>query len=64
MSMDYVRNRYHVPAKRGLRVVVDGKAGIITRASQGYVYVRFDGSKFSLPCHPTWRVNYAPEAPK
>jgi hypothetical protein len=60
MSMDYVRRTHGVPAKRGLRVTVDGRPGVITRATH-YVYVRFDGNRFSRPCHPTWRIDYAPD---
>jgi hypothetical protein len=62
MSMDYVRRTYGVPAKRGLRVTVDGRPGVITRATH-YVYVRFDDVGFSRPCHPTWRIDYAPADP-
>jgi len=58
MSMDYVRKRYGVPAKRGKRVTVDGKSGRITSAKGGYILVRFDGMPISIPCHPTWRVEY------
>jgi hypothetical protein len=59
--MDYVRRTYGVPARRGLRVTVDGKPGVITRATH-YVFVRFDGTDYSRACHPTWRVDYAPDA--
>lgn len=63
MSMEYVRRCYGVPAKRGMAVRVDGKRGIIVRASH-YIHVRFDGQKRSVPCHPTWRVEYGTEAPR
>jgi hypothetical protein len=59
-SFDFVRTYYGVPAKRGLRVTVDGKPGRITRGRGGYIMVRFDGMKFSRACHPTWRVDYSP----
>lgn len=40
-----------------MRVTVDGKGG--------YIMVRFDGPKYPLPCHPTWRVVYhTPEGDK
>jgi hypothetical protein len=58
MSFDYVRRYYKVPAKRGLRVTVDGKAGRITSGRGAHIMVRFDGASHSLPCHPTWRVTY------
>lgn len=58
-AREYVRTYYKVPAKRGGRVVVDGKAGRITSFRGGYIRVRFDdGPLFSVPCHPTWRVEY------
>jgi hypothetical protein len=59
MSMDYVRNYYHVPAKRGgrIRFDYDGKKGTITRAT-AHIWVRFDGCKWSVPLHPTWMVTY------
>jgi hypothetical protein len=59
-SFDYVRRTYNVPAKRGLRVTVDGRPGVITRGKGGYVMVRFDGLNHSRPCHPTWRFDYTP----
>lgn len=65
MSFEYVRRTYKVPAKRGLRVTVDGVGGRITSGKGGYVMVRFDGAKHPLPCHPTWRVTYhTPEGDK
>jgi len=61
MTMAYIRSLYAVPAKRGMRVTVDGKLGRITSARGGYIMVRFDGDSFSKPCHPTWRVEYEQE---
>ena len=58
MSMQYLRKRRGVPAKRNMRVVVNGRPGRITSARGGYVMVRFDGMNYSWPCHPTWRVTY------
>jgi hypothetical protein len=59
VSLADIRATRGVPAKRGMRVTVDGKPGRITSASGGYIMVRFDDKRFSLPCHPTWRVKYA-----
>lgn len=64
MSADYVRRYYKVPAKRGMRVTVDGKPGVITSFPGAYIAVRFDGTAHPKPCHPTWRVNYAPDQPQ
>lgn len=58
MSASYVRDYYRVPAKRGMRVTVDGKPGRIVRFPYASLGVRFDGEKFTTPCHPTWRVDY------
>jgi len=60
MSAQYVRDYYGVPAKRGQRVIVDGRPGVITSVGGSYAYinVRLDGDKHPTPCHPTWRVEY------
>lgn len=63
MSIKYVRDHYHVPAKRGGRVRYIGspgkepKLGTITGGSN-YLHVRFDGEKHSVNLHPTWRLEY------
>jgi hypothetical protein len=49
----YVRHFYGVPAEKGMRVVVDGKPGVIAG---------FDGYAEPVRCHPTWRVQYEIEA--
>lgn len=60
--MDYIRQRYGVPAKRGGRVRYTGgrrpRFGTITSASGGHLMIRLDGSKFSEPYHPTWELEY------
>ncbi len=58
MSFDYVRKYYKVPAKRGMIVTVDGIKGRITSGKGSYIMVRFEGTKNTMPCHPTWRVTY------
>ena len=57
-AMEWIRKSYSVPAKRGMKVTVDGEAGVIASAKHGYIMVRFDGKKHAEPCHPTWRVEY------
>ncbi|BCH33242.1 hypothetical protein MesoLjLc_51720 [Mesorhizobium sp. L-8-10] len=54
---DYVRDHYSFKPVIGRRVMHDEtrKEGVITpedRSQGHYVQVRFDGSNFSLPCHP------------
>ena len=58
MSMEYIRNTYGVPAKRGMRVTAYGKPGVITGAKGAYIMVRLDGKTFSLPHHPTDEIVY------
>lgn len=43
------------------RVTFDGKPGVITgfcRDGGMTVHVKLDGEKSSVPCHPTWRMDY------
>lgn len=62
MSMEYIRRTYGVPAKRGMRVVIDGKPGRIVSSMGGYLRVRLDGELRPSNYHPTWRVEY-PKTP-
>lgn len=55
-SFRYVRAHYGVPARRGARVVADGKPGRITRGDGAHI--RLDGEKHARPWHPTWRIDY------
>lgn len=61
MSMQSVRQYYNVPAKRGMRIKMDGRPATITGTTRGpmYLRVRFDDSpKITEPIHPTWEVEY------
>jgi len=58
MTAGYVRGYYGVPAKRGMRVTVEGRPGVIVSFPGQYIGVRFDGEKFTSKCHPTWEVQY------
>lgn len=60
MTAAYVRRYYKVPAKRGGRVIANGKPGVITGFDGQYLRVRLDGEKRSTPWHPTWRMEYQP----
>ena len=60
-SFAYVRQRYGVPAKRGMRVTADGKPGRITSGAGHYIRVLIDGDKHSSLWHPTWRMVYHEE---
>ena len=57
MAYDYIKRSYAFQPEIGRRVrhTVTKGEGVIARESPGqahYVRVRFDGKKFSLPCHP------------
>lgn len=51
-SLNYVKEQYGVPVKRGMRVAHEGNHGVVTCGAGAHVRVRFDGEKFSRPCHP------------
>lgn len=56
MSFDYIKKHYGVSTKRGDRVeFTSGKRkreGVVASASH-QINVRFDGTKHSVPVHPT-----------
>jgi hypothetical protein len=58
MTMAELRKYRAVPAKRGMRVKVDGKMGRITGNYGDSIRVRFDESNWIQQCHPWWRVVY------
>lgn len=59
--MKAIRDRYGIPAKRGMRITFQGVPCTITGTtrSQQHLRVRFDdGPKRTYPIHPTWEVAY------
>lgn len=62
MSLDYIRNHYSVPARKGGRIEYTGgkvaALGTITGAEGAHLLVKMDGSKCSQPYHPTWKLRY------
>ena len=62
--MQYIRETYKVPAKRGGRIVYTGlgvkELGTITGARGAHILVRLDGYTESKPFHPTWCLEYLP----
>ena len=66
MTMQYIRDAYKVPARRGARVEFNGhaypKVGTITGSMDARICVRMDGEKHTGIYHPTWRMRYLPEA--
>lgn len=56
--MQWIRKYYEVPARRGVRVAIDGRRGVITGSINQYIRVRMDGDKLSRPYHPRWMCEY------
>lgn len=57
VGLPYIRIRLRVPARRGGRVELGGRFGIITGASGEHVLVRFDGEPRPSIVHPV-ELNY------
>ena len=64
MSMEYIRKSYHVPAKRGMRVVFAGNIGptplhgTIIGSRNALLCVLVDGEIHRRLLHPTWELTY------
>lgn len=58
MTAGYVRRAYGVPANRGMRVIADGKPGVITSFAGARLRIRLDGETRPDLWHPTWRITY------
>lgn len=65
--MARIRKIYGVPAKRGGRVMFTGggrvEYGTIKSARGRYLYIQLDGTKRSMPFHPTWSLSYIADSP-
>ena len=57
---EYVKKHYGVTAQLGMRVIVNGRPGVIAKDCGQYIGVVFDGDTPDVisRCHPTWRVEY------
>lgn len=72
MEFEYIINHYKVPAEMFREVLMNGRKGVITEEKGNYIGVTFyDDEKLNtLPCHPTWKMeyletfNYKPPKPK
>ena len=62
MGLQYIRDFYGVPAKRGMEIEYNGECvpvfGRITSAREGYIRVRLKNTKKIISLHPTWKVKY------
>ena len=65
MSMQSIRDRYGVPAKRGGRIRYTGsfppQYGTIVAAKGDRLRIRLDGWKHRKEFHPTWEIEYLEE---
>lgn len=52
VGLPYIRVRFKVPARRGGRVELHGRFGVITGASGEYLLVKFDGERAAVIVHP------------
>lgn len=52
VGLPYIRVRFKVPARRGGRIELHGKFGVITGASGEYLLVKFDGEPAAVIVHP------------
>ncbi len=59
MSMEYIRETYGVPAKRGTPVeYCEAEHGVIVGAKGAYLRVRFLGERRPRTLHPTYALRY------
>lgn len=67
MSLEYIRQTYNVPAKRGARVAYTGNGrrqlGEITGAQGAHLLIRIIGEKVAHAYHPTWKLEYIDAEP-
>lgn len=64
MSYEDIRKRFHVPARKGARVLVHGQPGTVTTVRGLTLRVRLDGMSWSRPYLPDelqWLPAPAPE---
>ena len=65
MSMQSIRDRYGVPAKRGgrIRYTANGAPhdGTIVASRGDHLRIRLDGLKWIGNYHPTWEIEYLEE---
>lgn len=58
-SLEYVQQNRGMPwVRAGMRIEVDGKAGVIKGGMGGNLAVLFDGEKTTSNAHPGWRTKY------
>jgi hypothetical protein len=64
-GFEWMKQHYGVPARRGGRVIFDGKPGRITSTNAaGHLVLHLDGDppRRRVYVHPRWRMEYLDEA--
>lgn len=56
--MKEIRKYYNVPAKRGMKVKYDGKAGVIKSSRGSFLRILLDGENVIKTYHPTYLIEY------
>jgi len=58
-SLDFVKKHYNMPfLQRGMKIIVNGKAGKVTSGDDKYIRVRYDNATSSRRCHAQWEAVY------
>lgn len=59
-AMKYIRDTYGVPAKRGARILFQGKPYVILSAKNGRLRIWACPDRIPVikTIHPTWEVDY------
>jgi hypothetical protein len=59
MTMEAIRDRYGVPARRGKLVSFRGRPSMVISADGHHLWLRdLDSLKRVGPCHPLWEMDY------
>lgn len=61
-GIEYTRQTYGVPARRGARILfMQRDKGTILSSKNGRLHIKFDGIRRTAWLHPTWEVTYLPK---
>jgi hypothetical protein len=57
-GLEYIRGYYRVPARVGVKVLLEGCHGEIVGSSGPHLLVQIEGDDGPVPAHPTWEIEY------
>ena len=61
MTMQWVRENYNVPVKRGAHVLFLGEPGVVVGMSGPHLRVKMKSGRYAgeiVTVHPTWEMQY------